>query len=283
MAIQLVLPYQALGDQVSVTAVPEAFFAQTGKKLFFSDKRIWVFKHNPFISLRAARRGDTEFKLYPDACIAPLVDRYTQRYGTHVFGSQTEYLINQIGLASARTRHPRLYVHEESDIVPHKIVVHTTGSDRTSRGQAPFCAELGEDAVRVMSDEVISAIRRNYKDWMIVQVGAASDKPIEGKNVVDLRGKLDYWKAAAEIASSARFIGVNSGPMHIANCYPRVSKRIVLMEFSSAYLQTRIDGLASPFRAGDVRNHLASWLDPANAYFNRFDHDLGSTFAFTKI
>jgi hypothetical protein len=283
MAIQLILPFQAIGDQVSVTAVPEAYYSQTGDRLFYSDQRIWVFQHNPFIAFRPPQDGDIEFTLVPDTRVDSCRDSYIQRYNTHVFGSQTEYLMSSIELTSKPTRHPRLYLHEDSDIVPHKVVVHTTGSDRTSRGETAFWAAYGEDDVRLMTDEVIDAVRRNYKDWMIVQVGAANDKPIEGKHVIDLRGKLDYWQTAAEIASAARFVGVNSGPMHIANCYPRVSKRIVLTEFSRDFLQTPINGLASPFRAGDIRNLLTSWLDPANAYFNRFDEDFGTTFSYRKI
>ncbi|MFM0325332.1 glycosyltransferase family 9 protein, partial [Caballeronia glebae] len=180
-------------------------------------------------------------------------------------------------------RHPKLYAHDDSDIVPHKVVVHTTGSDRRLRGESRFWPDLEEDHIRVMSDDVIAALRRNYRNWMIVRIGAEDDKLIEADNVIDLRGKLDLWETAAEIASASRFIGVNSGPMHIANCYPRVSKRIVLMESSQNYLQNRGSKLAFPFRAGDVRNLLTSWLDPANTYFNRFGHDLGITSSFSKV
>ncbi|CAB3774549.1 hypothetical protein LMG29542_07926 [Paraburkholderia humisilvae] len=115
-----------------------------------------------------------------------------------------------------------------------------------------------------MSDSVIAAIARNYKDWMIVQVGAADDKPINARNVIDQRGRLSIWETAAEIVTAARFVGVNSGPMHIANCYPRVSKRIVLMEFSMNYFTKCEKGVPFPLRPGDVRNWLTSWLDPAH-------------------
>lgn len=92
----------------------------------------------------------------------------------------------------------------------------------------------------------------------------------------------DIWEPAAEIATASRFIGVNSGPMHIANCYPRVTKRIVLMEFSQGYL-ARENDVAFPWRAGCTRNFLTSWLDPANTYFNRFDQDYGISFSYLKI
>ncbi|SKC86913.1 hypothetical protein SAMN05446935_5442 [Burkholderia sp. YR290] len=283
MATQLILPFLAMGDQVSVTAIPEAYFSQRGECLFYSDERIWVFKHNPFIQFRPAKMDDTEFIVYPDAREPSKIESYAGRYNSILFGSQTEFVLHGLGLDGGANRHPRLYLHEEQDIVPHKLVVHTTGSRREQRGELAIQHHLGEDEVRVLSDEVIAAIRRNYRDWLIVQVGAADDKPIEGRNVIDLRGKLDPWESAAEIASAARFIGVNSGPMHIANCYPRVSKRIVLMEFSADFLKAPGTSVDFPLRAGDIRHVLTSWLDPANTYFNRFGQDYGTTLSYLKI
>jgi hypothetical protein len=282
MALQLTLPFFEIGDQVSVTAIPEAYYAQKGERLFYADERFWVFKHNPYIDCRHPRQGDTEVLVVPDARLKVQAERYVRRYNTEVLGSQTEFMLNELGLVGGMGRHPRLYVHENLDIVPHKVVVHTTGSNRELRGEAAIRYRLGEDAVRVMSDQVIDAILRNYKDWLIVQIGATDDKPIAGRNVIDLRGRLDLWESAKEIATASRFVGVNSGPMHIANCYPRVSKRIVLMEFSQSYFAHE-NGVAFPWRAGSVHNVLTTWLDPANTYFNRFDQDYGASFSYLKI
>jgi hypothetical protein len=116
-----------------------------------------------------------------------------------------------------------------------------------------------------MSDEVLESINKNYSNYEIIQVGGDNDKPLGG-NSTNLCGKLDYWEVAKLIAGSAKFIGVNSGPMHIANCYPRVEKRIVLQEFP-------INTLLS-FRPGDVRNWLFSWIDPTCTFFNKFEHDV---------
>ncbi|MDP5007543.1 MAG: hypothetical protein NWQ13_00720, partial [Glaciimonas sp.] len=132
----------------------------------------------------------------------------------------------------------------------------------------------GEDAVRIMSDEVIASIHNNYQDYELVQIGALSDKPLGGDSI-DMRGQHDYWTLAKEIASSAKFIGVNSGPMHIASCYPRVEKRIIMMEFPKETLST--------FRPGDVRNCLFSWVDPSNVFFNKFNFDVGVTYSHVKI
>jgi hypothetical protein len=282
VATQLRLGYLALGDQVSVTSIPEAYLAQTGERLFYFDSRIWVFRHNPYIDFREPNPDDVMCRPLPDTYFKSQIEVYRDRQNASVFGSQTEYMLNALGLADGAYRHPRLYIHEDAVILPHKIVVHTTGSNRAVAGEPAIRHGLGEDEVRVMSDEVIEAIKRNYRDWMIVQVGGATDKPVEGRNVIDLRGKLDVWETAGEIASASRFIGVNSGPMHIANCYPRVSKRIVLMEFSRNYLSAH-EGMQFAMRPGDIRNRLTCWLDPSNAYFNRFERDYGASFSYLKI
>jgi hypothetical protein len=165
-------------------------------------------------------------------------------------------------------------VHEDRDIIPNKIVVHTTGSDRTLLNEDAIRHGSGEDEVRVMSDMIMHTILQNYKNFEIIQVGGKDDKPLGG-NSVNLCGKLDYWEVADQISNAARFIGVNSGPMHIANCYPRVDKRVVLMEFPRKTLME--------LQPGDIRNWLFSWIDPANTYFNKTLEDVGTTFSYTKI
>ena len=90
-------------------------------------------------------------------------------------------------------------------------VVHTTGADRTRDNDAPIRTVCGEDALRTMSDDVIASILKSYADWQVIQVGGECDKPLGGHSI-DLRGKTDYSETAREIASAARFIGVNFGP-----------------------------------------------------------------------
>jgi hypothetical protein len=61
----------------------------------------------------------------------------------------------------------------------------------------------------------------------------------------------------------------------MANCFPRVDKRIVLMEFPRQTLMN--------FRPGDARNWLFSWIDPTNTFFNKWDQDVAYTYSHTKI
>lgn len=265
-----------IGDQISTTAIPENVFNVTGNKCAISDKRIWAFKHNPFVvHIEESEAKDLPtINLIPDCRIPEQRSAYHKMMQSVVSNSQTEYMSVQMGFNLVKLRHPRLYIHENEKIIPNKIVVHTTGSDRTRDNEPAIRKSSGEDSERIMSDEVIESILKNYEDYEIIQVGGKDDKPIGGHSK-DLRGALDYWEVAKEIASSTKFIGVNSGPMHIANCYPRVDKRIVLQEFPQETLLT--------YKPGDIRNWLFSWIDPSNTFFNKFDYDVGLTYSYKKI
>lgn len=265
-----------IGDQICVTSIPENIFNVSGKKCVVADKRIWTFEHNPYVVFMSEEEahGLPEINLIPDCRVPEQAKHFHEQMQTIVASSQAEYMCVNIGFNDVRLRHPRLYIHEDEKIIPNKIVVHTTGSDRTRDKEPAIRTTSGEDEVRIMSDEVIDAILKNYKDYQIIQLGGEDDKPLGGHSI-DMRGKLPLFDVAKEIASCARFIGVNSGLMHIANCYPRVDKRIVLMEFPKQTLMT--------FKPCDIRNWLFSWIDISNVFFNKFEHDVGLTYSYTKI
>ena len=269
--------FTEIGDQVCTTAIPENIFNTTGKKCVIDDDRIWAFKYNPYVEFMSPENTkDMEFiNVLPDARVQAQAKHYIEQMKCPVAGSQTEYMMVNLGVNLPTLRHPRLYIYEDEKIIPNKIVVHTTGSDRTKRGESVgFRSQLGEDDVRILSDDVIESILKNYSDYEIIQVGGEEDKPLGGHSK-NLCGKLDYWEVAKEIASSAIFIGVLSGPMHIANCYPRVTKKIVLQEFPIESILT--------WRPGDVRNFSFTWIDANSTYYNKFDHDVGISFSHKKI
>jgi len=265
-----------IGDQVCTTALPENIFKFTGERVVIADPKIWAFKHNPYATFMTEEEAKdiTTIDIVPDARIQQHVELYYKTMQTTTMHSQTEFMCRSFNLTNVTLRHPRLYIYEDEKIQPNKIVVHTSGSDRTRDGEPAIRTSLGEDAERIMSAEVMATILKNYSDYQIIQVGGKDDIPLGGHSI-DRRGQYDYWQTAKEIATSAKFIGVNSGPMHIANCYPRVEKRIVLMEYPQSTL--------IQYQPGDIRNMLFSWLDPANTHFNKFDRDVGATFSYRNI
>lgn len=268
--------FTGIGDQLSTTPIPEILFKRTGRRSVIDDERIWAFKHNPYVDFmsEAESRGLPTIHLAPDSRMQEQREKYYNTTNLLTSNGQADFMSVVMGINDAPLRHPRLYIHEDVEIKPTKIVVHTTGSDRTKLNEPAIRNVMGEDDVRIMSDEVIEAILKNYKYFEIIQVGGIDDKPLGGHSI-DLRGKLDYWEVAKEIASASRFIGVNSGPMHIAHCYPRVDKRIALMEFPKETLLK--------YQPCDIRNWLFSWLDPSSIYFNKTTEDIGVTYSYTKI
>lgn len=268
--------FKHIGDQVCTTAIPENVYNITGQKCIITDDNIWAFKHNPYVVFMTEEEAKDYpiISLIPDCRIPQQAEKYHEMMHNLSTNGQTEYMCVNMGFNDVRLRHPRLYLYEDAETIPNKIVVHTTGSDRTRDKEPAIRTNSGEDEVRVMSDEICSAILQNYRNYTIIQVGGDGDKPLGGHSI-NLCGKLDYWEVAKHISESARFIGVNSGPMHIANCYPRVEKRIVLMEFPRKTLMT--------FRPGDIRNWLFSWIDPTGTFFNKTDIDIGYTYSYTKI
>ncbi|AMP14655.1 glycosyltransferase family 9 protein [Collimonas pratensis] len=277
----------AIGDQISVSGMPEAVFLATGEKVAVCNDSMWVFDHNPYVTRiskeeAAAFAPEDVYFIVPDCAFQEHRDAYWKTHQAAVIASQTDFMVTYLGLAAPASRLPRLYYPATVPTpIANRVVVHTTGSDRARIGEAPFRAQNGEDHIRVMTPEVMQAIAENYQGWEMLQIGAADDVPMPG--AIDLRGKLSIWETAETIGSASRFVGVNSGPMHLANAFPRVDKRIVLMEFSREYLASKSSVQPTPFRPGDIYNYVASWLDPANRHFNRFDCDIGVTHRIADI
>ena len=266
--------FDAIGDQVCTTSFPENYYNETGKKLAIDNPKIWAFKYNPYVEFFTPNQTRTflTINFIPDTRVQELATRYQNSYENLAIGSQAEWLCSNALIKNPKLRHPRLYRYEDEKIIPNKVVVHTTG--KINRPNEPEIRYgLGEDATRSMSQNIIEQIAENYDGWDIYQIGGKNDTPMVGK-FTDLRG-IDLWETAQHIAQSARFIGINSGMMHIAHCYPRVEKRIVMNELSNEAI--------SKWIIGDIRNLSFAWYDSASTVFNKTDHDISYTYSYRKI
>jgi hypothetical protein len=115
-----------------------------------------------------------------------------------------------------------------------------------------------------MPAHVIDHISAAYQGSTIFQVGALTDRPTP---FVDMRG-LPLSDSIRAIATCGTFIGVDSGPMNIANCYPRVRRKVVILNnVESGY------PVAHPLR----------WIDYNWEYFNIGPDDVGITMSYTKL
>lgn len=266
--------FDAIGDQVSTTSFPENYFNATGKKLAIDNPKIWAFKYNPYVEFLSTYETRTliPINLMPDTRLQDQAKNYSQMYDNLSISSQAEWLCANIGIKNPKLRHPRLYQYEDEKTIPNKIVVHTTG--RINRPDEPEIRYgLGEDSTRSMTQNIIEQIAKNYEGWDVYQIGGINDTDMVGK-FVDLRG-IDLWETAKHISQAARFIGINSGMMHIAHCYPKVEKRIVMNELS--------DESISRWRIGDIRNLSFAWYDTASTIFNKTDYDIAYTYSYNKI
>lgn len=221
-----------IGDQVVYTSLPENYFANTGEKLV-DVNGAWVFKHNPFVE-----RG-----VKPDR----IVDLWGHRLSTKAFPSLAQRICESFGLKRTVLRHPRLYRFEDEPLEPNSVAVHTTGR---SRG--------------MMSGEVIEQIRRAYAGFRIIQLGSVTDcaAPFEDK-----RG-LPLWDSIATLARCQTFIGVDSSLMNIANCYPRIRKKLIFTYDHEFLLPA---------------THQMRWIDYGWEYYNPTAEDKGISLSYLKL
>ena len=152
-----------IGDQIATTAMPENIHNVTGEKCIISDKRIWALKHNPYVVFMDEEEANKHpmISLIPDCRIQEQVKQYADIMKCPISNGQAEYMCIQLGFNNVHLRHSRLYIYEDEKIVPNRIVVHTTGSDRTRDGEIAIRTTSGEDDVRIMSDDVINSILKN--------------------------------------------------------------------------------------------------------------------------
>ena len=281
---------EGIGDQLQFTSIPENYYKNTGDKIV-DLKSFWGFDHNPYVE-----RGSC-----PEIIIDPYNNYYHSRESflemmskgstdqsvaakwprTGSFLSKTEMYIpifrGQIGIENSKLvkqdnffgkiesihlRHPRLYRYEELQGTElGTVCVHTTG--KSEGGTIP--------------DHVIDQISRNYKGYKIYQVGGESDKTTPFINKLG----LDLWESAKLIASSQIFIGVNSSMMNIAQCYPRISRKVILIENEIL----KIDDIAGTYRPLSAYREgcHADWIDYGWQYYNVYNSDCGITLTYKKI
>lgn len=227
-----------IGDQVTVSSFPENFFKNYGTKLV-DVNNCWVFDHNPY----------TQRDVNPDVILNHLsaqldIINKKLRYN---WKSDAEEICYNFNLPKMFLRRPRLYKYEDSITQKDLVVVHTTGK---TVGQMP--------------EYVIEQIKKNYDGYDIVQIGLDSDARTPFRKLLN----LSKWETAEIISKAAIFIGVNSGFYHIANCYPKVRKKIVLQELD----KKQVEGFQPK-----MQSISTEWYDYNIEYFNISEIDIGAT------
>ena len=116
-----------------------------------------------------------------------------------------------------------------------------------------------------MSESAIKQIQSNYSDFEIVQIGLKTDRKTPFQDALG----LEIWETVKLIATSAIFIGVNSGFMNVAKCYPKIRKKVLITNKDLKFYH--------PCFPEDY------WIDYNWEYFNETDKDVGITNSYLKI
>lgn len=241
------LNFSKIGDLITVTSIPENVLTSTGHRIV-DLYNLWIYDHNPHVARGV--KPDTYLNLFQN------VEKLKRLYDGKRFTNQHQLYSLACG-ASISLGGPRLYLHESIAQRPKSLCVHVTPGNRDAKDDIP--------------DSVIAQIRANYHDYTITQVGGGKDKPFP--EAVDMRA-LPLWESVKVIASSEIFIGISSGPTHIADCYPRVRKKVLL--FGSPQEVSAFKPYGEDFRGGD-------WINYHWEYYNIHEKDIGVTRSYRTI
>lgn len=285
----------AVGDEIQMASVPEAIYKWYGKKVVDINKS-WVFDYNPYVLRRENRADDIRIK-FPEkegfACLycdevdwinpdikgfEPIVKDnqgikvivhglYSADCDNQIGSSRNTWIFNKLSINAHQKpeldipRAPRLYKYEDpNEVCRDQIAIHVGPSK--SSGQ-------------FIPDHVLDTIKKRYSNYKIIQIGASTDKP---SLFIDKRG-LNIWDSIEIIAKSAIFIGINSGPMNIANCYPHINKKVIL----NANLDW-MDKEIQRFEPLNARvNGSFGWVDFGWQYFTTKEYDVGRTYSYKRI
>jgi len=245
-----------IGDSIIYSTYPENFYLNFRNKLIDMDNH-WVFDHNPFV----VRNQEPEV----------VIDIHTLIHEGWVHNSKNIFFDNIISRNNFSSdlmfkifiNKPNLYIHTDIKPDENKLAISIKG--RSFSDDIP--------------DEIINLILDKYKNYQIYQIGGLNDPIIP--SAVNKLG-LSIFDTAKVIAESKIFIGVNSGMMHIANCYKNVTKKIIYNNKNASKDQISKASIRIP---QDSTYHLAGfdWMYGDNEIYNMHEEDLGITKSYLKI
>ena len=287
-----------IGDKAQYSALPECFYKYYGIKLIDVSKS-WIFDHSPYVRrdvpdffpLKFKNTDGKHTKRMP--CIYSeekdwINSNYKKTHTLDVDGeakhvviaslwrnfdamtpaSRSELVNSLLGINSQVRpdldfpRGPRLYKYEDpNNVKPDQIAIHIGPSNSTSQ---------------VIPDHVLNEIKNRYSNYNIIQIGSKKDNDFP--SFVDKRG-VDIWETVKIIAESAIFIGINSGPMNIANCYPHINKKLILL--NDGEWEKEVFCRFEPLSARITPSF--GWVDFGWQYYTTDDYDVGRMYSYKKI
>lgn len=148
--------YLGVGDRIQFTHIPENIFKLTGEKVC-DISNSWIFDQNPYIERNIAPEKITKILDLWEISHNFTAENFKSHAERFFIWYNKEFKTN---FQNPPLRHPRLYIGEDKEINPNRVLVHTTGKSE----------------VTSISDEVIEGISKNYKNYEIIQIGGVNDK-----------------------------------------------------------------------------------------------------------
>lgn len=282
---------EGMGDKIQFSSLPETFYKWHGVRLIDATN-CWVFDHNPYVRRDVKKSLKVKFeegfnipalyceeKDWVDPSIRgtqiirkkrrPDHPMFIKLYPSYQEGwvttSRNVWLNQYIGINPFQKleldfpRGPRLYKYEDpNQVKKDQITIHVGPSRGLPR--------------RFIPDYVLNEIKKRYSSYNIIQIGSEKD---HDSPFIDKRG-LPIWETIEIIAKSSIFIGINSGPMHVANCYPHINKKMIASAVDEGSLK-RFEPLA-----GRISEHF-SWVDYGWQYYTTDDYDVGRLYSYKRI
>lgn len=240
-----------IGDKIQFTSVPENYFRHTGENLVDLDES-WIFDLNPYV-VRGDYKCDKVFDLWEMHCYntAPVFKERT------VLLSNAESHARNLDYPVVMNR-PRLYCYENFPVLAReKIILHTKGK---SHGPLP--------------SHVVEHILQKYGRSNIIRVGR-KEEWMYSLAAPAFHETSSMWELAKFISDAKLFIGVDSGPSWIAQCYPDVITKKVRLIPDHDRLKEWV-----PLQCCILNSH---WDDRSAQIYNSSEDDLGFTWSYKRI
>lgn len=239
-----------IGDAVQFTSVPENYFRHTNEKLVDLNSH-WCLDHNPYV-IRNVQKVDSEVNLWEAHVTRPP----KEVSGRTVMLCNAESHARHFGYPVVMNR-PRLYKYEEFPFAERtKIILHVQGR---SHGDLPH------QVVRHVLDKYGAAV-----SW----VGLRHEwrYPFEPPTYIETP---TMWDLARVISQCRMFIGPDSGPSWIAQCYPDVITKKVRMFPNLQALTSWV-----PLEWCRLGSH---WDDRSAMIYNSYGVDAGFTWSYKQL
>lgn len=235
-----------IGDAVQFTSAPENYFRATGNKLADMNSH-WVFDHNPYVERNYTGNLNAVYEMWDFT-----TNRPKPRDSIYQSLAEKHCLVFKVPVVM---KYPRLYVYEDFPMAKReKILFHTQGR---SNGAMP--------------EHVIDHVLKKYKGMPLYHIGLPTD-PDLGIPKIETP---TVWNLAKEISECRMFIGQDSGPSWIANCYPDVVVKKLRMKPTPEIFKIWI-----PL---DVHNIHSHWDDREHMVCNPTEDDIGFTASYKRL